>query len=745
MHRRRTSSDAQAPPELARDIADEPEHLPAHPHHALPVQSSLQSPPGRRLRVHSTPTQYAPLAAHQRVLQPVKPMGVSVGASGSLPTDAPLSASLSVPSVYRSAYAPSPSSPSFRHPFSGTPAGTSPSSAQSDFLQGVGSLLPPASPRQSTTLQQEQQRRHSRIHSRNLSVFFPRPGTTPESIAEDGQEADSQQTTEAPVTLISTAHLTSPSVGTPTRSPLAGTPGGKLAPGFKFGSGRTVTDTPGSINSPMSPGTSSALDSAPLSPSSATTTSRRGHHHKHSLSHQFAFMDPAFTVQTDSNTLTVPSLETPATPLSPWQPISPFPLSAVGSEFQSASSSRKRVDSSATPAGTLSMHSPPPSQKTHALPSIAAFTALEFLVGAKLWITGQQSGSLSCTGLGYWIVFDALGVLLGAGSAAGFWTWLLGESNSSSGLQRPYGQDRVETTAFFAQTIYLLFAAVYVCKESVEHFLLSLGESHHHHPSDEYNWNDFGSPFPGVLLTACLGMVVFTASIYSNHARLLDAAGNTVPLPPVDAVIYHLSRIPIMNKTPLSFLSKRSISLREPWWANPFSLSPALFAAALLASLLFIEQHHHQAVDLVLSGLEAIFMFRIAWPAAVALGTVLLQTAPDRGTLDGRMEAFLRVMRELERHPQIVHLPPPHVWQLTPPSKLSGPSNSTALSSRAHEAQFIVSLEVHVRRELSDTDALALTRHAWEQCYGALNPRGAPKGAWGEKSGGGITVGIVRG
>lgn len=45
---------------------------------------------------------------------------------------------------------------------------------------------------------------------------------------------------------------------------------------------------------------------------------------------------------------------------------------------------------------------------------------------------------------------------------------------------------RVETTALFAQTIYLLFAAVYVCKEAVEHLLLALGNSHHHHPGDEY-------------------------------------------------------------------------------------------------------------------------------------------------------------------------------------------------------------------------------------------------------------------
>lgn len=30
-----------------------------------------------------------------------------------------------------------------------------------------------------------------------------------------------------------------------------------------------------------------------------------------------------------------------------------------------------------------------------------------------LWMSGQQSGSLGCTGLGYWVVFDALGVAIG--------------------------------------------------------------------------------------------------------------------------------------------------------------------------------------------------------------------------------------------------------------------------------------------------------------------------------------------
>jgi hypothetical protein len=45
----------------------------------------------------------------------------------------------------------------------------------------------------------------------------------------------------------------------------------------------------------------------------------------------------------------------------------------------------------------------------------------------------------------------------------------------------------VETVWLFAQVVYLMFASVYVCKETVEHILLSNGSEagHHHHYGDE--------------------------------------------------------------------------------------------------------------------------------------------------------------------------------------------------------------------------------------------------------------------
>lgn len=52
-------------------------------------------------------------------------------------------------------------------------------------------------------------------------------------------------------------------------------------------------------------------------------------------------------------------------------------------------------------------------------------------------------------------------------------------------LIRTNRNSRLETVVAFAQSVYLIFASVYVCKETVEHLLLSSGEGHHHHHRDE--------------------------------------------------------------------------------------------------------------------------------------------------------------------------------------------------------------------------------------------------------------------
>lgn len=79
----------------------------------------------------------------------------------------------------------------------------------------------------------------------------------------------------------------------------------------------------------------------------------------------------------------------------------------------------------------------------------------------------------------------------------------------------------------------------------------------------------------------------------------------------------------------------------------------------------------------------------------------------------------------------MLHLPPPHIWQLT--------------SSIPSKQSLVVTLELHVRKDMDDDDVLKLTKWAWERCISGLGfGRGAgklPEGAGAPE----VTVGIVKG
>lgn len=149
---------------------------------------------------------------------------------------------------------------------------------------------------------------------------------------------------------------------------------------------------------------------------------------------------------------------------------------------------------------------------------LVSLTFIEFMLGGWLWVCGQQIGSLSVTGLGYWVVFDVLGMAMG--SILPSW---LGPGNSKrERSKRPYGNARVETLFMFAKAVYLLFAAVYVCKETVEHVLMSAGggDGHHHHHGDEET--PYGIEFPIVSILLALGSIMGSGLLFKNHAKLLD-------------------------------------------------------------------------------------------------------------------------------------------------------------------------------------------------------------------------------
>lgn len=174
--------------------------------------------------------------------------------------------------------------------------------------------------------------------------------------------------------------------------------------------------------------------------------------------------------------------------------------------------------------------------------------------------------------------------------------------------------------------------------------------------------------------------------------------------------------------------------------------------------------------DLVLAMAIAVLTFNVAYRACVVLGAVLLQTSPPRGLANGKMEAFLRAMREVssalprythisadrapapqvERHPHVLHLPAPHIWQLTPSLK-AAPVTAHTHDTPPHAARsappaeaLVVTLELHVREDLGDADVLALTRWAWERCVSALGSVRDYREP-GEEGGMEVTVGVVKG
>ncbi|KAF9029544.1 hypothetical protein BDZ89DRAFT_1065326 [Hymenopellis radicata] len=507
-----------------------------------------------------------------------------------------------------------------------------------------------------------------------LSFSFPASASAPDSLSTDTNASPKTNPRRHARLHSRNLSLEIPSAPIPSADPsVSRNPRTPLGAGFTFGARPPSTNGNLSSDLPMPPLMSKS--------SSSSSSTRRGHHHKHSLSHNFfSFLEPGSQTSSEE-LLTQP---TPS-PISQWTPIS-----QQHSPSASPSTEREEHAEENVPMGAISL------------------TFAQFVLGAWLWVCGQQIGSLGCTGMGYWIVFDSFG--LGLGSVLPGW---LGPGDSKKQRsRRPYGNARVETVLMFAQAVYLMFSSVYVCKETVEHVLLSMGggDGHHHHHGDEET--GYGIDFPVVSILLALCSVVASAFYFDNHSKLVNVTGNRIPSP--GAFIRSLSSTHHIHDPPPT--TPLAIIL-----SNPYISSPLLFGVCLLLVASLVPSSQHTACDLVIATLITVVTFNVSYSASFILGTVLLQTSPPRGASSGRMEAFLRAMREVERHPQVLHLPAPHIWQLTPAAM--GKTGGT----------LIVSLELHVRQDMPDDDVLALTKWAYDRCTGALG---------GERE---VTVGVVRG
>lgn len=122
---------------------------------------------------------------------------------------------------------------------------------------------------------------------------------------------------------------------------------------------------------------------------------------------------------------------------------------------------------------------------------------------------------------------------------------------------------------------------------------------------------------------------------------------------PYSDILQHIAlHLPTYNREPPIepiYPCAHALLCVPTWWLHYAASVSAIVAQSsfLLLNACVSFRYQHRFFDLLLAGIETVVTFSLAYPAAVALGAVLLQTAPPRGLPGGRMEAFLRAMREV--------------------------------------------------------------------------------------------------
>ena len=172
----------------------------------------------------------------------------------------------------------------------------------------------------------------------------------------------------------------------------------------------------------------------------------------------------------------------------------------------------------------------------------------------------------------------------------------------------------------FAQSVYLIFASVYMCKETVEHLLLSAGDDQqhhadHHHHSDGYvvspNLNFvtecrilYRGLLPMILAFLSLIFVVVNALRFDNHSKLVEGryspySASSLTHRVVSHQLVTGSQLPqltsLLPSTRTSFHvpkgKKQQPTPIDTVLSNPFSLSPIAFSLALVFPPFFLPEY----------------------------------------------------------------------------------------------------------------------------------------------------------
>ncbi|WVW81051.1 hypothetical protein I302_103042 [Kwoniella bestiolae CBS 10118] len=503
------------------------------------------------------------------------------------------------------------------------------------------------------------------IHARNLSLFFPQPGNP-----------IPQRPNGSPLLL---------------ESPVQ--PNESLIP--SAGGERNVFG--GSGNWSFGQASAPQDENGLQTPEGVKRSKRRGHHHKHSLSHNFfSFLDPT---QTNPTLATSPSPKPPTTP-GPEATPAPVPMPSLGVSTLNAASP------------TLSPL--PPSKSDPRKQFLLSFAVLEFLIGAGLWVEGQMSGWRSLAGVGYLVVFDAIGVAVEMVARDQGQGW--------NTIRRPYGPSRYISLLYFTQSLFLVFSAVYIAKEAIEQVVLGSGAHDHSmggHGHGESVMEGDERDFPHFLLACAALASTFGGAALGNHGKLVDAVGS----------LFLTS----------SYLSLPFVSKFSSFLANPFSLTIAGVSAGIGLSTLLVPPSAFHSLDsfislilTILTSLKEIKEDR----RVLGLGTMRCWTiTAGKGSYEDRYPptpshsrpGSLASSPKLESTSKFFSPPSTPSRQasfddhLNYPSPYGLPPSSSSSGKTDDGAPIVVTLVVHVHPDSSDKEILELTKFAYVKLENAIS------------------------
>jgi hypothetical protein len=139
--------------------------------------------------------------------------------------------------------------------------------------------------------------------------------------------------------------------------------------------------------------------------------------------------------------------------------------------------------------------------------------------------------------------------------------------------------------------------------------------------------------------------LVRTSYTHNQYSNGYSCAHSSIPISPNYACA--ISTISLYRQKPVQPLSYYVHTCSSGDIA-PFPSVRYFLMTKFFVLMSGVPSAMHSSADLLLSTLETSLTFVIAYPAAVSLGKVLLQTAPDRGVAQGgQTESFQRAIREV--------------------------------------------------------------------------------------------------